>query len=377
MSRALTVGFADPGARYRAHRVEVDAAIQRVLDSGYYIGGPEVEGFEAEFAAWSGRAHGVGVGNGTDALRLALTACDIGPGDEVITVAHTAVATVAAISMAGATPRFVDVEPTHLLLDLDALDGALTEKTRAVVAVHLYGHPIDLDRLLAWCRAHEVTLIEDCAQAHGATWRGRPVGGWGRAACYSFYPTKNLGALGDGGLVATDDAALAARIRRLRTYGWDADRVSHELGVNSRLDPLQAAILRVGLKHLDGEIACRRALAARYARELRDVPLKLPVVAPKAGHAWHLYVVRTAHRGALAGHLRAAGVGPGVHYPLPAHRHPAWRDGSALPVTERACAEVLSLPMHPGLGIAEQDRVIEAIGDFFQDIERHPEDHDP
>ncbi len=359
------LGFADPGARYRAYKDEVDGAIRRVLDSGYYIGGPEVEAFESAFAAWSGRAHAVGVGNGTDALRLALMAHDIGAGDEVITVAHTAVATVAAISMAGATPRFVDVSPVHLLLDLDALDDARTTKTRAVIAVHLYGHPIDMDRLSAWCHAHDLVLIEDCAQAHGATWRGQPVGSWGRAAAYSFYPTKNLGALGDGGAVTSDDPALAARVRRLRSYGWDAQRLSHEPGINSRLDPIQAAILRVGLEHLDAEIARRRALAARYTKHLGGLPLRLPQVAPEAGHAWHLYVVRTAEREALAGHLRAAGVNPGVHYPAAAHQHPAWHDGSRLPVTERACAEVLSLPMHPALTHAEQDRVIAAVRAFF------------
>ena len=358
--------FADPGARYRAHKAEVDAAVRRVLDSGYFIGGPEVEAFEAEFAAWSGRAHAVGVGNGTDALRLALMAHDIGPGDAVLTVAHTAVATVAAISMAGATPVFVDVEPTHLLLDLDALDAACTATTRAVIAVHLYGHPLDLDRLSAWCAARDLVLIEDCAQAHGARWRDRPVGGWGSAACYSFYPTKNLGALGDGGGVTTDDPALAARIRRLRSYGWDATRLSHEPGINSRLDPLQAAILRVGLRHLDAEVARRGALAARYAEKLADLPLGLPQVAREARHAWHLYVVRTPERDALAGHLRAAGVHPGVHYPVAAHRHPAWADGSALPVTEKACAEVLSLPMHPALTFAQQDRVIGAIRRFYE-----------
>jgi len=359
------IRFADPGASYRAHQAEIDAAVARVMASGWYVLGPEVEAFERDFAAWSGAAHAIGVGNGTDALQLALMALDIGAGDAVLTVAHTAVATVSAIRAAGAEPVFVDIEPGRMLLDLDALDAAYTPATRAVIAVHLYGHPIDMPALCAWAEARGVYVVEDCAQAHGARWKGTRVGRFGALAGYSFYPTKNLGALGDGGMVTTDDPALATRVRRLRTYGWDDTRSSVEPGINSRLDPIQAAILRAKLPHLDDDIGRRDAIARRYSKALADLPIELPSVAPEAAHAWHLYVMVTAHRDALMTHLRAAGVAPGIHYAPPVHRQPAFASGIPLPQTERAARRVLSLPMYPELTEAAQDRVIDAIRSFF------------
>jgi dTDP-4-amino-4,6-dideoxygalactose transaminase len=362
------IPVADPGAGVRARRPRIDEAIARVLDSGCYVLGPEVRDFERAFGQWLGLPHAVGVSSGTAALALALRAFDVGPGDEVVTVSHTAVATVAAIALAGATPVLVDVCPSRWVMTAEAVEAAWTPRTRAVVAVHLYGHPIDLEPIAALCRARGAVLIEDCAQAHGAARAARRAGTTGDAACFSFYPTKNLGALGDGGLVATADADRAERLRRLREYGWDAERRCVERGDNARLDPLQAAILGVGLQDLDADLAARRRIADRYDAAFAALPLDVQGGAgPDVVHGRHLYVVRTRRREALRAFLAERGVGTAVHYPVPVHRQPGYaavaRFG-ALPATDALVDEIVTLPLYPELGEDAQARVVEAVTAF-------------
>ena len=361
---------ADPLAGYLAAQTEIDAAIQRVLRSGRYILGPEVEAFEKEFAAWLGAAGAVGVANGTDALELALHAAGVGPGDKVVTVANTVTATVSAIGATGAKPVFVDVEPGTLLMDLTALETMLTAlrdpKIRAVVPVHLYGQAVDLPRLMELAARHNLIVVEDCAQAHGAAAGGRKAGTWGQLACFSFYPTKNLGAFGDGGAVAGGDPALLEKVRLLRQYGWRKRYVSDSPGRNSRLDELQAAILRVKLVRLKPENRQRDHLAQQYLAGLKETPLKLPVVAEGRTHCWHQFVVRTPRRDELKAHLEKLNIFCGILYPVPIHRQPAYHDATlSLPVTEQACAEVLSLPLHPGLTSEDVARVVREVTGFF------------
>jgi dTDP-4-amino-4,6-dideoxygalactose transaminase len=355
----------NPQAQYRAHQPEIDAAIRRVLDGGRYILGAEVRAFEQEFAAYLGTAHGVGVGNGTDALHLALRALGIGAGDEVITVAHTAVATVAAIEQAGATPVLVDIEPDYYTLDPARLEGAISERTKAILPVHLYGQAADLDPVLAVARRHGLKVIEDCAQAHGALYRGRRVGSVGDAGCFSFYPTKNLGALGDGGMVVTADEGVAEKVRRLREYGWVDGRVSSTPGWNSRLDEIQAAVLRAKLPFLDADNAARVRLAEWYDRALAGTPLRLPARRQTGTHVQHLYVVRSGRRDALLAGLQQREIGAVVHYPVPVHRQPAYagrlRGAAELAHTEQAAREVLSLPLYPELGEAAGQQVVDAV----------------
>lgn len=369
----MNIPFNELRSGYLAQQSEIDAAVRRVLESGWYILGREVAAFETEFAAYCGAAGCVGVNSGTDALHLALAACGVGPGDEVITVAHTAVATVAAIRMTGATPVLVDIDPDTYTMSPAALAAALTPATRAVIPVHLYGHAAEMDAICALAR--ECFVIEDCAQAHGAQYKGRPVGSFGDLACYSFYPTKNLGALGDGGAVTGNDPELLDKVRLLREYGWTPKEryVSHIEGVNSRLDELQAAILRVRLCHLDADNAARRRLAALYD-ELLPAAVKRPVARPDARHVYHLYVIQHAGRDALRDGLMEQGVGAGIHYPVPVHLQPAYRAGQvrcyALHVTERAAREVLSLPMYPTLTEAQARTVAAAVTIALQETAR-------
>ncbi len=361
----------DLKARYLAHQPAINAAVQRALASGWYILGQEAAAFETEFAQACGAAGCVGVNSGTDALHLALRACDVGPGDEVITVAHTAVATVAAIRLAGATPVLVDIDPVTYTMSPAALAAAITPRTKAVIPVHLYGHPADLPTIAAEVNPRGIWLIEDCAQAHGALSHGRPVGSVGELACYSFYPTKNLGALGDGGAVTSRDPDLLARVRALREYGWTpaARYVSFSEGLNSRLDELQAAILRVFLPALDGENEQRRRLAAEYAR-LLPAGVVLPVEQPGCRHVYHLYVVRVPERDRVRDALAAQGIGTGIHYPTPIHLQPAYREVVELPaplsVTERAAEEILSLPMHPSMTVEDVQQVAAALTDVLK-----------
>lgn len=359
---------ANPAAQYRAHRKDIDAAIQRVCDSERFILGPEVEGFEHEFANYIGVGHGIGVANGTDALALTLMACGIGAGDEVITVSHTAVATIAAIEIAGARPIPVDIEPDHYTIDIAGIERAITPRTKAVVPVHLYGQPAKMDAVLAIARRHGLRVIEDCAQAHGAMFGERRVGALGDAGCFSFYPTKNLGALGDGGMVVTGDAALAGRLRGLRQYGWETSTVSERPGVNSRLDELQAAVLRAKLPQLDADNALRLALARRYDAALADTGLALPARREGCVHVHHLYVVRTPRRDELRAFLAERDIQAGVHYSPPVHRQPAYAGRlpgcEMLLETDRIAGEVLSLPLYPEIGKDAVDQVAEAVRAF-------------
>jgi dTDP-4-amino-4,6-dideoxygalactose transaminase len=358
---------ANPHAQYLASKGEIDEAIARVLDRGRYVLGDESSAFEREFANFVGVEFAAGVGSGTEAIHLALRACGVGPGDEVITVSHTAVATVAAIEMAGATPVLVDINPATYTMDPRALEAALTARSKAVIPVHLYGHPADMEAILSIARSAKLKVIEDCAQAHGARYAGKRVGSLGDAACFSFYPTKNLGAIGDGGAVVCRDKAIHDQLKLLREYGWAERYVSRIPGMNSRLDELQAAILRVKLRRLDEDNAKRVRLAAAYDARLRGSGLVLPRPTGDVSHVYHLYVIRSDKRDALQQHLQNAGIGTLVHYPQPIHLQPAYqgrvRTGRSMQETEQASAQVLSLPMYPELQDAEQDAVIRAILD--------------
>jgi len=330
---------------------ELRAAVDRVMQRGHYILGPELEAFEKSFAEFQGGGYVVGVANGTDAIELSLRGLDIGPGDEVITVSHTAVATVTAIERTGAKPILVEVEPDTFTMAADAAAAAINKRTKAIVPVHLYGHPANIDAIGKLCRDKGLAMVEDCAQAHGARYRGKRVGTFGDAAAFSFYPTKNLGACGDGGAVWTPDAQMADRLRRLRNYG-QADRYHHvERGINSRLDEIQAAILRVKLNHLETATRARQELAAEYGRRLTNVIP--PVVRPDSEHVYHLYVVRSLNRHHMRVGLTQAGVQTLLHYPVPIHMQPAYSDlgyrMGSLPVTERVCKEILSLPLYVGM----------------------------
>lgn len=365
--------FADPGAAYRAHKAEIDAAIARALDSGWYILGREGEAFEGEFAAWLGEGqHAVGCANGTDALMLILRGMGIGPGCTVVTVSHTAVATVAAIEMAGATPLLLDIDPDTYGMDPDELRAVLEDPppgippVRAVIPVHIYGQAVDLWPIRDACRDAGVALIEDCAQCHGARLDGQMLGTIGDAAAFSLYPTKNLGALGDGGVLSTRDPGLAKRIGAIRQYGWQRRYVSDLVGVNSRLDEVQAAALRVKLRHLDAGNARRRAIAARYDEALAGTGLTPPARRPGAEHVFHLYVLRHPKRDGIVAALKARGIGTGIHYPVPVHRQPAYAGRVALgpagcAETAKAAEEVFSLPMYPELDDAAVARVCAAL----------------
>jgi len=392
----------DPRANYLAHKAEIDQAIEQVLLGGRYILGEPVAAFEREFAAYLGANHAVGVGSGTDALHVALRACGIGPGDRVFTVSHTAVATVAAVELAGATPVLVDIDPATFTMDPNRLEEAVRRDERrmtndenaisaadgqpsfvlrpsssvirrraAVIPVHLYGHPADMAAILEIARRYDLWVIEDCAQSHGAAIGGRKTGTFGDIAAFSFYPTKNLGALGDGGAVATSDAGLAEQARLLREYGWRERYVSAIPGLNSRLDTLQAAILRVKLRYLDAENARRRELAQRYTELLAGADVRLPAARPDVAHVYHQYVIRSARRDALQAHLRQQDIGTLIHYPVPVHLQPAYARrlsiGAGLPETEAAAGEILSLPIFPELSEEQVSRVAEAItsGAFF------------
>lgn len=356
----LAVPFFDVAVGYRRQRDEIDTAIRRVLESGWLILGPEVEAFEAELATSVGVAHAVGVASGTDAIHLALRAAGVGPGDEVLTVANAGVPPVAAIVAAGARPVFVEVDARTLLLDVAAADAAVRRQTRAIVAVHLYGQVLPLDSLRALAERHRLLLIEDCAQAQGASGIGRS----GAVGCFSFYPTKNVGAAGDGGACVTDDAQLAERLRRLRNYGLGPDGNAHVSGINSRLDELQAAILRVGLRHLGQRVVERRRLAGLYDAALGECEVA-PLRRDPRSDAYHLYVVRSAERESIRARLHAASIGSKVHYPIPVHHMPAFQAAAGrqppLPISEAACREVLSLPLYPGLTDANLARVVDEL----------------
>ncbi|HWD57997.1 MAG TPA: DegT/DnrJ/EryC1/StrS family aminotransferase [Stellaceae bacterium] len=363
----------DPRAGYFERKAEIDAAVARVLESGWYILGKEAEAFEARFAGLIGVSHGIGCGNGTDAIELALRACGIGAGDLVFTVSHTAVATVAAIERAGATAVLVDIEESGFCMDPAALERALKAppagRPAAVIPVHLYGEPAAMVEIVALARAHGLRIIEDCAQSHGALYQGVTAGSIGEFGCFSFYPTKNLGALGDAGAIVTDNTEFAAAAREIREYGWRDRYVSSVPGINTRLDPLQAGILNAKLGALAGDNARRQAIADRYDAGLAGLPLAVPARRADASHVFHQYVVRTPKRDRLRDHLREAQIGTGIHYPLPVHLHPAYRrvpvGPGGLGRSEAVAREILSLPMYPQLSDDAVERVIGEIRRFF------------
>jgi dTDP-4-amino-4,6-dideoxygalactose transaminase len=365
------IPWASPLAQYRAHQQPIQQAINRVLESGNYILGKEVESFEQAFADYCGSDHAIGVASGTDALILALKALGVGSGDEVITVSHTAVATVAAILATGATPVLLDIEESTMTLDPARIEAAVTPRSKAVIVVHLYGQPADVEAIMQITRRYGLALIEDCAQAAGGRHRGQRLGNFGDIGCFSFYPTKNLGAIGDGGMILTQDPEIAARLRRLRQYGWDDARETHEAGLNSRLDPIQAAILRAKLPHLDTDNARRALIARRYGRAFAGLPLATPAERAGSEHAYHLYVIACSRRDNLMAYLSGRQIGYAIHYPVPVHRQRGYAERvilptGGLPVTERICGQILSLPLYPELSDSDAKRVIAVVRDFFE-----------
>lgn len=353
MNSTIKILSSNPKANYLAHKKEIDEAITRVLKSGWYVLGQEVAAFENEFAAYIGVSSAVGVGSGTEAIQLALRACDIEEGDEVITVSHTAVATVAAIELCGATPMLVDINPLSFTIDSNQIESAITPRTKGIVPVHMYGHPADMERIIKIANRHKLRVIEDCAQAHGASYKGCKIGTLGDIAAFSFYPTKNLGGIGDGGMVVTNNSVLAAKTKLLREYGWQKRYISELPGLNSRLDEIQAAILRVKLRYLDEENKKRQQLALIYNDMLSSTSLNLPICDTNTAHVYHQYVVRSKQRDRLMVFLREKGINTLIHYPVPIHRQPAYKDRlrcvNTMVETEKAAKEILSLPMYSEL----------------------------
>ena len=358
---------------YHLHASEIDKALKKTLEQGFYIMGTEVAAFEKEFATFVGCKHAIGVANGTDSIELLLRGLNIGVGDHVAVPSQTAVASVSAIARAGATPVFIDVEPDSFTISPECLEQVVKSSAghqlKAVLAVHLYGHPADLTGLQEVCRAHRLILLEDCAQSHGAEFLGRKVGSIGRGGSFSFYPTKNLGAIGDGGAVTTDDDELAEKILCLRQYGWRERYISAIEGVNSRLDELQAAILRAKLPYLTRSNESRQRLAALYDTRLAGLPLETPRIAQGCQHVYHLYVIRTKERDALMKHLIARGIPAALHYPAAVHQQPAYAHITAqsppLPNTDRLVKEILSLPLHPHLTEEAVEHACAAVREFF------------
>jgi dTDP-4-amino-4,6-dideoxygalactose transaminase len=364
------IPLVDLKAQYKSIKPEIDSAIQRVLDNTSFIMGREVDNFDHAFANFVGAKGAVGVGSGTAALHMAMLACGIGQGDEVITAAHTFIATAEAISHTGARPVFVDIDPKTYTLDPNKIEDAITSRTRAIIPVHLYGQPADLDPLLEITRRRDFWLIEDAAQAHGAEYKQRRCGTIGDMACFSFYPGKNLGAYGDAGAVTGNDETLLTKVRKLRDHGRLTKYEHDEIGFGERLDALQAAILGAKLPYLEAWTESRRSHAGRYNQLLAGQDhIVTPYESPGVRHVYHLYVIRTPHRNDLLAYLKTRGVDAGIHYPVPLHRQPAYLKQSYgdihLPVTEQAAAEVLSLPLYPELTEAQITHVAEAVKEFL------------
>jgi dTDP-4-amino-4,6-dideoxygalactose transaminase len=368
-----SVPFFDLMQQYAALKPEMDAAIARVLAKGHFILGEDVEAFEKQFAALCGARHGIGANSGTTALMLGLLAMGVGPGDEVVTVAHTFIATAEAISLIGATPVFVDIEPQRCMMDAAKLEAAITPRTKAIIPVHIYGHPADMDAINAVARRHGVPVLEDACQAHGALYKGRPVGTLGQAACFSFYPSKNLGAYGEAGALVTNDGQLAEMARILRDHGSEAKYQHSIIGLNGRMEAIQGAVLRVKLPHLESWNARRRQLAQRYDQLLAGVRDCRPIGADSTVQsAYHLYVVRVPRRDAVRAALAEMGIGTQIHYPIPVHRQPAYTKTLSvtpeLPVTDEVVAEILSLPFYPEMEDSAPVRVAEALDQVLRKV---------
>ena len=365
----------NPKAGYLAQKAEIDTAIANVLESGWYILGSQVSSFESEFAGYIGTKHAVGTASGTDAIEIALRACNIGNGDLVFTVSHTAVATVAAIERAGAKAVFVDIDPESFTMDPDHLESVIKTvsngsygRPKAVIPVHLYGNPADILSIIEIAKKYDLHVIEDCAQAHGARLGEKKVGSFGNLAAFSFYPTKNLGAFGDGGIVTTDNTDLYNKLLSLRQYGWEERYISSVAGVNSRLDELQAAILRVKLKKLDDNNNKRRKIAGAYTEAIKNTALKAPKAGAGLYHVYHQYVIRTKERQRFIEYLKELSIGSAIHYPLPVHMQPAYKESLAgkweLSNTEKVCTEIVSLPMFPQLYAENIKRIVEALQNY-------------
>ena len=355
----------DLKAQYQSIKSDIDEAVLRVLENAQFILGPEVLAFEKEFAAYSGASEGIGLNSGTSALHLALLAAGVGPGDEVITVPFTFVATAAAIVYTGATPVFVDIEPRTFNMDVAQLEAAITPRTKAIMPVHLFGHPAEMDSIMEIARRHGLVVIEDAAQSHGAEYKGRRAGSIGDMGCFSFYPGKNLGACGEGGAVVTNNAGYAHKIRMLRDWGTEKKYIHELKGYNYRMEGIQGAILRVKLRHLEAWTEARRAHALDYHRLLADSGVTVPRAEPHVRHVYHVYTIRTKDRAALRAEFERNQVQTGIHYPLPVHLQPAYRDlnysRGAFPVAEQACEEVLALPIYPEMTesqLAEVARIV-------------------
>ncbi len=346
------IKFVDLQTQYQSIKFELQEVMMPLLENASFIKGKPVADFENAFSKFCESKSCVGVGNGTDALSLALRAMNIGSGDEVITVGHTFIATAEAITSVGATPVFIDIRNDTMLMNPDLIESAISPNTKAIMPVHLYGNPCEMDHICDIAHEHNIRVIEDAAQAHGARWKGRRIGSWGDAACFSFYPGKNLGAYGDGGAVVSKDDEFIQKVRMLADHGRKEKYIHEFPGYNSRLDTLQAAILNVKLKYLEAWNECRCNHANEYIKQLSDTDLILPQIHREAQPVWHLFVIRCQNRELLRIHLRETGVETGVHYPVPVHRQPAYHEYSSisLPVTEKAANEVLSLPMYPELG---------------------------
>jgi dTDP-4-amino-4,6-dideoxygalactose transaminase len=365
MTRNERIPIADPAAEYRELATEIDEAVRRVLASGRYILGPEGAALETEIAAYTGAAHAVGVNSGTDALHFALRAAAIGSGDEVVMPSFTFVATAEAVSYVGAQPVFADIDAQSFCLDPRALERSLTPRTRAVIAVHLYGQCAAMEEISAICKDRKLVLVEDCAQSLGADVGGRQAGNWGDFGCFSFYPTKNLAAAGDAGMITARAAGHAERLRMLRHHGSRQSYLHEVLGYNSRLDELQAAILRIKFRHLDRYNAARAEASRLYRQLLKDLPLILPAESAKGRHVWHQFTVRSSKRDALRASLEKAGIASMIYYPVPLHRQPLYAPDNAgrdYPVTDEAARTVLSLPIFPHLGAERVKRVCDAVG---------------
>jgi dTDP-4-amino-4,6-dideoxygalactose transaminase len=364
------IPFGDPSASYQAHKIEVDNAIQRVLDSGWYVLGKQVNAFEEEFASFHGEnLHAVGVANGTDAIALCLRGLGLGLGDEVITPSHTAVATVAGIEQAGCSPVFADIDPASRCIDPQSIEERIGSKTRAIMPVHIYGQPAEMHKILEIGKTYQLEVIEDCSQAHGAEIDGQKVGTFANLSAFSCYPTKNLGGTGDGGIILCRSKDFANKMKSLRQYGWNEHRESTTTGFNSRLDEMQAAILRVKLTHLSDDNEKRRSIAQRYNNAFKYLSITLPSQNTNELHAMHLYVIKCEQRDELLKHLRSKGVGASLHYPLAVHQHTAYsnriRGGAELPMTEQFYQKNLTLPMFPELSEEQVEHIISSVISWF------------
>ncbi|MDG2252933.1 MAG: DegT/DnrJ/EryC1/StrS family aminotransferase [Methylophilaceae bacterium] len=360
---------ANPAAQFKSYQTEIEKVVFKVMRGNRFVLGEEVLSFEKEFAKYIGTAEAVGVANGTDAIEIALRSMDIKPGDEVITVSHTAVATVAAIEAAGATPVLIDVDPQFYTLNTFQLDEVFSPKTKCIIAVHLYGQPSNLNVIIDFCKRNKIFLIEDVSQAHGAIYKGKRLGSIGDVGCFSCYPTKNLGAIGDAGVISTNNIELAIKIRKLREYGWN-DRISEYSGRNSRLDELQAAVLRVKLRYLDLDNQKRLHLAKYYMDKLSMLPIQLPKIFEEGEPVFHLFVIQVENRQKLLNFLKKSGIHAGIHYPVPVHLQPAYKDriktAKNMGVTENIASKIISLPMYPELPIGDAEFVVSNIKRFYE-----------